>query len=76
MAPDGKLTALSDSPTLVGDSTIPLDLDQVDGRLLYTLETGKGTIGGFLIGTDGRLTALPDVPAGAPSSGFQGVAAF
>ena len=76
VAPDGRLTALAESPTLVGAGAIPLDLDQVGGRLLYTLETGKGAIGGFLIGTDGRLTALVDVPVGAPSSGFQGIAAF
>jgi len=73
---NGTLTSLSDSPTVVSAGSIPLDLDQVDGRLLYTLETGKGTIGAFAIGRDGRLTGLAEVTVGAPSSGFQGLAAF
>ena len=73
---NGTLTALSDSPTIVSAGSIPLDLDQVGGRLLYTLETGKGTIGAFVIGRDGHLTGLAEVGVGAPSSGFQGLAAF
>jgi 6-phosphogluconolactonase len=73
---NGALTALAVSPVSVGSGVIPLDLDQVGSRLLYTLETGKGTIGAFGIGQDGRLTALSEVEAGAPASGFQGIAAF
>jgi len=76
VASDGTLTPLAESPNAVGAGSIPLDLDQVGGRFLYTLETGKGSIGAFVIGRDGRLTALADVTAGAPSSGFQGLAAF
>lgn len=76
VAADGTLTALSGSPTIVSAGSIPLDLDQVGGRLLYTLETGKGSIGAFLIGGDGRLTVLSEATVGAPSSGFQGLAAF
>ena len=53
-----------------------IHLDQVDGRFIYALETGKGVIGAFLISGDGRLTALEEVAAGAPSSGFQGIATF
>jgi 6-phosphogluconolactonase (cycloisomerase 2 family) len=76
IAAHGVLASLSNSPTVVTAGSIPLDLDQVQGRLLYTLETGKGTIGGFVIGSDGRLTGLSEVTVGAPRSGFQGLAAF
>jgi len=76
VAANGTLTSLSDAPLAVTAGSIPLDLDQVGGRLLYTLETGKGAIAAFAIGLDGRLTALADVTVGAPSSGFQGLAAF
>ena len=74
----GHLARLTpDAPT--GDSgagSVPLDFDHVGNRFLYTLEAGTGTIGTFAINPDGTLSARPDVPAGAPSSGMQGLAAF
>jgi len=74
----GHLTSLTpNGPT--GDSgagAVPLDLDHVGNRFIYTLEAGTGTIGTFAIAADGTLTARPDVPAGTPASGMQGLAAF
>ena len=74
----GNLTRITpNAPT--GDSgagSVPLDLDHVGNRFLYTLEAGTGTIGTFAINADGTLAARADVPAGAPSSGMQGLAAF
>ena len=74
----GHLTRLTpNGPT--GDSgagSVPLDFDHVGNRFLYTLEAGTGTIGTFAINADGTLSSRPDVPAGAPSSGMQGLAAF
>ena len=74
----GHLTRLTpDAPTgESGAGAVPLDLDHVGNRFLYTLEAGTGTIGTFAINADGTLAAQPDVPAGAPSSGMQGLAAF
>ena len=74
----GHLTRLTpNGPT--GDSgpgAVPLDFDHVGNRFLYTLEAGTGTIGTFAINADGTLAAHADVPAGAPASGMQGLAAF
>ena len=74
----GHLTRLTpNAPT--GDSgagSVPLDFDHVGNRFLYTLEAGTGAIGTFAINPDGTLSARPDVPAGAPASGMQGLAAF
>jgi len=75
---DGHLTALTPGVATgdAGAGATPIDLDQVGGRFLYTLEAGRGTIGTFVIGNTGGLTARPDTPAGAPSSGLQGLAAY
>ena len=59
-----------------GAGATPLDLDRVGNQFLYTLEAGTGTIGTFVINPDGTLAARPDVPAGAPASGLQGLASF
>ena len=59
-----------------GARATPIDLDRVGNRLLYTLEAGTGTIGTFVINPDGTLAVRPDVPAGAPASGMQGLASF
>ncbi|HKH91461.1 MAG TPA: beta-propeller fold lactonase family protein [Gemmatimonadaceae bacterium] len=59
-----------------GAGAIPIDLDHVGSRFIYTLEAGQGNIGTFVIGEGGTLTALPDVSAGAPASGMQGLAAY
>jgi 6-phosphogluconolactonase len=75
---DGHLTALTPGVATgdAGAGASPIDLDQVGSRFLYTLEAGRGTIGTFAIGNGGGLTARPDTPAGAGSSGLQGLAAY
>ena len=71
----GHLTSLTPNGQS-GAGAVPLDLDHVGNRFIYTLEAGTGTIGTFSINTDGTLAAHADVPAGAPASGMQGLAAF
>jgi 6-phosphogluconolactonase (cycloisomerase 2 family) len=74
----GRLTAITPGVATgeSGAGALPIDLDHVGTRLLYTLEAGTGTIGTFIINDDGTLVARPDTPAGAPASGLQGIAAF
>jgi 6-phosphogluconolactonase (cycloisomerase 2 family) len=80
VSPDGSLTALNaDGRTGVtnGSGATPLDMDaSQDGRFLFVLQTGAGTIGAFAIGNDGRLNVLPDTPGLSAAAGFQGLAAF
>ena len=80
VAPDGLLTELSaDGRTGVtnGAHATPLDIDlSQDGKFLYALQSGSGTIGAFAIGNDGGLSVLPDTPGLSASAGFQGLAAF
>jgi 6-phosphogluconolactonase (cycloisomerase 2 family) len=74
----GRLTAL-DPGGKTGDAgagATPIDLDQVESRFLYTLDAARGTIGAFLVDHDGSLTPRGDTPAGAGSSGLQGLAAY
>jgi len=59
-----------------GAGAVPLDLDRVGNRFIYTLEAGTGTVGTFVVNPNGTLTAGPDVPAGAPASGMQGLVSF
>ena len=77
---DGSLSALdADGRTGVtnGTGATPLDMDITnDGKFLYVLQTGTGTIGAFAIGNSGSLTALPDTPGLSARAGFQGLAAF
>jgi 6-phosphogluconolactonase (cycloisomerase 2 family) len=47
-----------------------------DGRFLFALEAGTGTIGAFAVSPDGHLTSLPDTPGPTPASGQQGLAAY
>lgn len=80
VAPDGSLSPLdADGRTGVtnGVGATPLDMDIThDGKFLYVLQTGTGTVGAFAIGNSGRLTTLPDTPGLTASAGFQGLAAF
>ena len=46
-----------------------------NGRYLYTLNAGRGTIGMFRIRNSGRLAFLGEVGSLGPSSGLQGIAA-
>ena len=76
---DGHLSLLNaDGRTgVTGAGTAPLDLDLAAGdRLLYVLEGGTGNVGGFAVGADGGLTPIGTITAGAPASGFQGLAAY
>jgi 6-phosphogluconolactonase len=80
VSPDGVLTSLSaDGRTGVTNSAnaTPLDMQITrDGKFLYVLQTGTGTVGTFAIGAQGSLTTLPDTPGLAPVAGFQGLAAY
>ena len=71
----GHLTSITPNAQS-GAGAVPIDLDHVGNRFIYTLEAGTGTIGTFSINADGTLAAHADVPAGAPASGMQGLAAF
>jgi 6-phosphogluconolactonase len=54
-----------------------LDMDvSADGKFLYTLDTGNGTLGIFRIKQDGTLTALGSASGILPAAGFNGLAAF
>jgi 6-phosphogluconolactonase (cycloisomerase 2 family) len=74
----GQLTPLTPGAATgsSGAGAVPIDLDHVGSRFVYTLEAGQGNIGTFVVGTDGSLVARPDVSAGAAASGMQGLAAF
>ncbi len=71
VAKDGSLT-LRDADGRTGDTgagSAPLDMSlSRDGRYLYTLNSGNGTIGAFSVGSDGELAAFAGIsglPAGA-----------
>jgi 6-phosphogluconolactonase len=60
-----------------GVGATPLDMDVTgDGKFLYVLQTGTGTVGAFAIGFHAHLTTLADTPGLAAAAGFQGIAAF
>jgi len=46
-----------------------------DGKFLYTLNSGNGTIGIFAIQKDGQLTSFGSAGGISPASGFNGIAA-
>jgi 6-phosphogluconolactonase (cycloisomerase 2 family) len=61
----------------VGTGSTPLDLDvSHDGRFLYVLEAGTGTIASFAIAGDGSLSSLAHTAAVSPRSGQMGLAAY
>jgi 6-phosphogluconolactonase (cycloisomerase 2 family) len=47
-----------------------------DGKYLYTLNSGTGTINIFGINQDGTLTSLGDADGLSASAGFNGIAAI
>ena len=47
-----------------------------DGKFLYSLNAGIGTIGIFGINKDGSLTSLGSVDGVLAKGGFNGIAAF
>jgi len=66
--------------TLVG--TLPagsVNLEIVitpNGKFLYTLDSGAGTVSIFGINQDGSLTSLGDVGGLSANAGFEGMAAL
>jgi len=66
---DGSLTLLHADGVAATTAAGPIDMDvSVNGRFLYTLNAGAGSISAFRIEADGGLDALgatPGLPAGA-----------
>ena len=59
-----------------GTGSQPLDVDlSRDGKFLYALENGTGTVGVLRTNADGSLTALADAPGLEARAGFMGIAA-
>ena len=76
---NGELTLLTAGGRTgdLGAGAQPLDIDfGGDGRFLYVLKNGTGTIGAFTVNSDGMLTALPDTPGLAARAGFMGLVAY
>jgi len=46
-----------------------------DGKFLYTLNSGNGTIGIFAIQKDGQLTSFGSASGVSAAAGFNGIAA-
>lgn len=79
IAANGALTRLTDTGVSadLGAGAQPLDLDMShDGKFLYVLKNGTGTIGGFSVAGDGSLTTLADTPGLAAGAGYMGLAAY
>ncbi|MEP6621070.1 MAG: beta-propeller fold lactonase family protein [bacterium] len=80
VASDGSLSPLdANGRTGVtnGTGAAPLDMDLTrDGKFLYVLQTGTGTVGTFAIGSHGRLSVLPDTPGLSANAGFEGIAVY
>jgi 6-phosphogluconolactonase (cycloisomerase 2 family) len=76
---DGTLTLLTPGGRTgdLGTGAQPLDIDfGGDGRFLYVLKNGTGTIGAFAVNGDGTLTPLADTQGLVAKSGFMGLVAF
>ncbi|HEX9013158.1 MAG TPA: hypothetical protein VF813_06570, partial [Anaerolineaceae bacterium] len=57
--------------------TLPLDMAvSHNGRFVYSLETGAGMIGVFMVNADGSLSSLGTAGSYPAVSGFQGIAAY
>ena len=66
-------TILSTDP----DGAANLDLSvSGDGKYLYTLNSGLGTIGVYSINSDGTLKNLGDIEGLAKNVGFNGIASL
>ncbi len=76
---DGSLSLIAGSGVLHrfgGAARVPLDLAvTADGRFLYTLNVGTGSVGMFRIRPNGRLVPLGEAPGLAALQGAQGIAA-
>jgi len=76
---DGKLALLTPGGRTgdLGVGANPLDIDfGSNGRFLYVLKNGTGTIGAFAVSEDGTLTPLADTQGLVAQSGFMGLVAF
>lgn len=76
---DGALTLLTPGGRTgdLGTGANPLDIDfGGNGRFLYVLKNGTGTVGAFAVNDNGTLTALADTPGLVAQAGFMGLAAF
>jgi len=76
---DGTLTLITAGGRTgdLGSGAQPLDLDVTpDGRFLYVLKNGTGTVGTFSVAADGTLSALADTPGLGAHAGFMGLVAF
>jgi 6-phosphogluconolactonase (cycloisomerase 2 family) len=75
---DGALSFINSNPVAIstGSGTLPIDMAvSHNGKFLYSLETGLGSVGMFRIGSNGSLTSL-GVIDGFPPIGAQGIAAW
>ncbi len=79
IAPDGSLS-LVDQDGVTGMSNagdLPKDIAfSHNGRYLYALNSGAGSVGVFVIGDDGSLTHLQDSDAVLPAGVVNGIAAW
>lgn len=76
---EGRLTLITPGGRTgdLGVGANPLDIDfGGDGRFLYVLKNGTGTVGAFTVNSDGTLTPLPDTPGLVAQAGYMGLAAF
>jgi 6-phosphogluconolactonase (cycloisomerase 2 family) len=61
----------------LGAGAQPLDIDfGGNGRFLYVLKNGTGSIGAFAVNADGTLSALADTPGHFAQSGYMGLVAY
>ena len=61
----------------LGSRRFPLEIAATaDGRFLYTLNAGTGTVGMFQIQPNGRLKSLGEMPGVPVLDGVQGLAAW
>ena len=61
----------------LGTGAQPLDLDlSRDGRFMYVLKNGTGTIGVLAVNGDGTLVNVADTPGLQAQAGFMGLAAY
>jgi len=79
IAANGALTLLTESGVSadLGAGAGPLDLDMSrNGKFLYVLENGTGTVGGFEVSGEGSLTSIGETPGLVARAGYMGLAAY
>jgi len=76
---EGRMTRLDANGITadLGAGAAPLDLDIApNGRFLYILKAGTGTIGALSVAPNGALQPIGDAPVAAPRSGQMGIAVY